>query len=121
MSEEIFILGGARTPMAEYTGKLKDFSALELGAIDFVAKPDRQFAPDGPIRREILSKVLLVRHLRPLSSISSASALDSCFPKTRPSQTTSVSQPSTGSSSAIASTDSALPIACATGSPSASS
>jgi acetyl-CoA acetyltransferase family protein len=33
MSEEIFILGGARTPMAEYTGKLKDFSALELGAI----------------------------------------------------------------------------------------
>src|SRR6476660_5230772 len=33
MSDEIFILGGARTPMAEYTGKLKDFSALELGAI----------------------------------------------------------------------------------------
>jgi acetyl-CoA acetyltransferase family protein len=33
MSEEIFIVGGARTPMAEYTGKLKDFSALELGAI----------------------------------------------------------------------------------------
>ena len=29
---EIFILGGARTPMADYTGKLKDFSALELGA-----------------------------------------------------------------------------------------
>src|SRR3982751_1490295 len=33
MSEAIFILGGARTPMADYTGKLKDFSALELGAI----------------------------------------------------------------------------------------
>ena len=30
---EVFILGGARTPMAEYTGKLKDFSAIELGAI----------------------------------------------------------------------------------------
>src|SRR4029078_6018275 len=30
---EIFILGGARTPMADYTGKLKDFSAIELGAI----------------------------------------------------------------------------------------
>ena len=29
----IYILGGARTPMAEYTGKLKDFSALDLGAI----------------------------------------------------------------------------------------
>ena len=32
MSNDIFILGGARTPMADYTGKLKDFSALELGA-----------------------------------------------------------------------------------------
>jgi acetyl-CoA acetyltransferase family protein len=30
---EVFILGGARTPMAEYSGKLKDVSALELGAI----------------------------------------------------------------------------------------
>jgi acetyl-CoA acyltransferase 2 len=30
---EIYILGGARTPMADYTGKLKDFSAIELGAI----------------------------------------------------------------------------------------
>ncbi len=26
---EIFILGGARTPLADYTGKLKDFSAPE--------------------------------------------------------------------------------------------
>src|SRR4029079_2295186 len=33
MSNDIFILGGARTPMADYTGRLKDFSALELGAI----------------------------------------------------------------------------------------
>jgi acetyl-CoA acetyltransferase family protein len=30
---DVFILGGARTPMAEYAGKLKDISALELGAI----------------------------------------------------------------------------------------
>ena len=29
----VYILGGARTPMADYTGKLKDFSALDLGAI----------------------------------------------------------------------------------------
>src|SRR3954467_8315969 len=33
MQTHIFILGGARTPMADYTGKLKDFSAIELGAI----------------------------------------------------------------------------------------
>jgi acetyl-CoA acetyltransferase family protein len=30
---DVFILGGARTPMTEYTGALKDVSALELGAI----------------------------------------------------------------------------------------
>jgi acetyl-CoA acetyltransferase family protein len=29
---EVFILGGARTPMTEYTGALKDVSALDLGA-----------------------------------------------------------------------------------------
>src|SRR4029453_5056980 len=29
----IYILGGARTPMAEYTGKLKDISAIDLGVI----------------------------------------------------------------------------------------
>ena len=32
MNKDIYILGGARTPMADYTGKLKDFSALDLGA-----------------------------------------------------------------------------------------
>jgi acetyl-CoA acetyltransferase family protein len=30
---DVFILGGARTPMTEYAGALKDVSALELGAI----------------------------------------------------------------------------------------
>jgi acetyl-CoA acetyltransferase family protein len=30
---EVFILGGARTPMTDYVGALKDVSALELGAI----------------------------------------------------------------------------------------
>src|ERR687890_192439 len=38
---EIWILGGARTPMAEYTGKLKDISALELGAIAARAAMER--------------------------------------------------------------------------------
>jgi acetyl-CoA acetyltransferase family protein len=33
MSKDVFILGGARTPMTDYTGALKDVSALELGAI----------------------------------------------------------------------------------------
>src|SRR5438046_2074385 len=30
---EVFILGGARTPMTDYVGPLKDVPALELGAI----------------------------------------------------------------------------------------
>src|SRR3982074_732063 len=30
---EVFVVGGARTPMADYAGALKDISALELGAI----------------------------------------------------------------------------------------
>jgi acetyl-CoA acetyltransferase family protein len=33
MTRDIYILGGARTPMAEYAGRLKDVPALELGAI----------------------------------------------------------------------------------------
>ena len=30
---DVFIVGGARTPMTEYVGALKDVSAIELGAI----------------------------------------------------------------------------------------
>src|SRR5436189_2705135 len=33
MSKDVFIVGGARTPMTDYTGAMKDVSALELGAI----------------------------------------------------------------------------------------
>jgi acetyl-CoA acyltransferase 2 len=33
MSAPVFMLGGARTPMTEYVGALKDVTALELGAI----------------------------------------------------------------------------------------
>src|ERR671921_2783470 len=32
-AQPVFIVGGARTPMAEYVGALRDVSALELGAI----------------------------------------------------------------------------------------
>ena len=32
-TKDVFIAGGARTPMTEYNGALKDVSALELGAI----------------------------------------------------------------------------------------
>ncbi len=54
--------------ISSYSNKENVFKALELGAIDFVAKPDRQFTPDASIRNEILNKVLLVRNLRPLAA-----------------------------------------------------
>ena len=41
MRNDIYILGGARTPMAEYAGKLKDSSALDLGAIAARAAMER--------------------------------------------------------------------------------
>src|SRR6186997_702922 len=31
--KQVFILGGARTPMTTHVGALKDFSAIDLGAI----------------------------------------------------------------------------------------
>ena len=33
MTQDVFILGGKRTPMGEYVGALKDISAIDLGAI----------------------------------------------------------------------------------------
>ena len=33
MSKAVFILGGARTPMTQHVGALKDLSAIELGAV----------------------------------------------------------------------------------------
>ena len=33
MSQDVFILGGKRTPMGEYVGALKDISAIELGTV----------------------------------------------------------------------------------------
>src|SRR5919106_1274299 len=37
----VYILGGARTPMAGYTGKLKDVSAIDLGVIASRAAMER--------------------------------------------------------------------------------
>jgi len=54
--------------ISSYGHKENVFKALELGAVDFVAKPDRHFQPDLPgLREEILSKVLMVRSVRPAS------------------------------------------------------
>jgi acetyl-CoA acyltransferase 2 len=41
MTKDVFILGGARTPMTQHVGALKDFSAIDLGAIASKAALDR--------------------------------------------------------------------------------
>src|SRR5215218_4403416 len=47
-TKHVFIIAGARTPMAEYAGRLKDVSALELGAIAARAALARaSLAPDA--------------------------------------------------------------------------
>jgi acetyl-CoA acyltransferase 2 len=55
---EVFILGGARTPMAEYTGKLKDFSAIELGAIAAGAAMERTGVKPPHVDHVVFGNVL---------------------------------------------------------------
>src|SRR5215203_4132825 len=55
---DVFILGGARTPMAEYAGKLKDISALELGAIASRAAFARTGVKPDAIEHVVFGNVL---------------------------------------------------------------
>jgi two-component system chemotaxis response regulator CheB len=62
------LMAKAPTPVivvSSYSQRENVFKALELGALDFVPKPDR-LGPDAiDVRKEILQKVSLVRSLRP--------------------------------------------------------
>src|SRR6476646_3914343 len=58
MTNDIYILGGARTPMAEYTGKLKDFSAIELGAIAARAAMERTHVAPADVNHVVFGNVL---------------------------------------------------------------
>ncbi|HXW07392.1 MAG TPA: acetyl-CoA C-acyltransferase [Vicinamibacterales bacterium] len=58
MTKDIYILGGARTPMAEYTGKLKDFSAIELGALAARAALARTGVSPGEVDHVVFGNVL---------------------------------------------------------------
>jgi two-component system chemotaxis response regulator CheB len=52
--------------VSSYSQKENVFKALELGAVDFVAKPDRQVSPDAvELKEQILSKLDMIRNLRP--------------------------------------------------------
>ncbi len=54
----IYILGGARTPMAEYGGKLKDITALELGAIASRAALERTGVKPEAVDHVVFGNVL---------------------------------------------------------------
>src|SRR5215207_4455433 len=58
MNKDIYILGGARTPMAEYAGKLKDIPALELGAIASRAALERTGVKPEAIDHLVFGNVL---------------------------------------------------------------
>jgi len=58
MNKDIYILGGARTPMAEYAGKLKDISALDLGAIASRAALERTGVKPEAVDHVVFGNVL---------------------------------------------------------------
>jgi len=58
MAKDVLILGGARTPMTDYTGALKDVSALELGAIAARAAFARTGVEPGWIDHAVVGNVL---------------------------------------------------------------
>jgi len=62
------LMSKAPTPViviSSYSQRENVFKALELGALDFVPKPERLGPEASDVREEILQKVLLVRSLRP--------------------------------------------------------
>jgi acetyl-CoA acetyltransferase family protein len=58
MNGDVFILGGARTPMGEYNGKLKDLSAIELGAIAARAALERTRVKAADVDHIVYGNVL---------------------------------------------------------------
>jgi acetyl-CoA acetyltransferase family protein len=58
MSEEVFILGGARTPMAEHNRKLKHVSATELGANAARAAMERTGVSPAAVDHVVFGNVL---------------------------------------------------------------
>jgi acetyl-CoA acyltransferase 2 len=58
MQKEVYIVGGARTPMGEYTGKLKDISALDLGAVASRAAMERTGVKPEMIDHVVFGNVL---------------------------------------------------------------
>ena len=57
MAKDVFILGGARTPMTQHVGALKDFSAIDLGAIASRAALERTGTDPGSVDHVVFGNV----------------------------------------------------------------
>jgi acetyl-CoA acyltransferase 2 len=55
--KQVFILGGARTPMTTHVGALKDFSAIDLGAIASKAALERSGTEPGWVDHVVFGNV----------------------------------------------------------------
>jgi acetyl-CoA acyltransferase 2 len=53
MHEDVLILGGARTPMGEFNGVLRDFTEIELGAIASRAALERTGVPASAVQHVV--------------------------------------------------------------------
>lgn len=58
MNKDVVILGGARTPMTEYGGALRDLSAIDLGARASRAAIERAGVPGGFIDHAVFGNAL---------------------------------------------------------------
>ena len=58
MAKEVLILGGARTPMGEYGGALRDLSAIELGAIAARAALERSGVSPEQVDHAVIGNAL---------------------------------------------------------------
>jgi acetyl-CoA acetyltransferase family protein len=58
MATDVLILGGARTPMGEYGGALRDLSAIELGAIAARGALERARVPAEAIDHTVIGNAL---------------------------------------------------------------
>jgi acetyl-CoA acetyltransferase family protein len=57
MTKDVFILGGARTPMTQHVGALKDFSAIDLGAVASKAALERTGTDPGSVEHVVFGNV----------------------------------------------------------------
>jgi two-component system chemotaxis response regulator CheB len=101
--------------VSSYSQKENVFKALELGALDFVAKPDTMSTDVSVVREELLTKIRLARQIKQQSRVLPRPPID-LVPPSRPKATAETAPSrivvigsSTGGPSALLEVVSALP------------